>query len=128
MWDFRDAWILQAIVTAARPRRLSDVIAAADYINVDIPSREDLERSVNRLMAAELVIAEGNNLRPTRQGRRLVRRAGTWRARVRELPPLIEAELRSVSLPDGNAGWELSEDAWRDAYDAYYPLEKRSGS
>jgi len=41
MWDWRDAWILQAVVTSSRSRRRD--------INVDIPSREDLERSVKRL-------------------------------------------------------------------------------
>lgn len=118
MWDWKDAWILLAISgPPVLGRSLSGVIGMADAINVDIPSRGDLERSVNRLSAAGLVRVDGDRFGLTRDGRRLLRRAG--RARLREKPPLIEAELRRTPLPTEAAGWSLSETEWRVAYKSY---------
>jgi hypothetical protein len=128
VWDFRDAWILQAIVYAGRKGDLRSVIAAADMINVDIPSRDDLERSVNRLAAAGLVNPAGTAVPATRSGRRLVRTAGGLRTGARELPPLIEAELQRLTGPVGEAHWSLAQNDWQDAYDRYYPPEERERS
>lgn len=129
MWEWRDAWILQSVVygVGLRGGNLAKVIGAADHINVDIPSREDLETSVNRLAAAGLVHPEGTRLRATRAGRRVVKKAGSWRSGVRDLPPLIEAELRAIPFPASAGTWSLSQATWETAYDEYYPPEKRAG-
>ena len=118
MWQRTDAWILQACVYAAgwRGQDLSDVIAAADAINVDIPNRETIENAVNRLAAAGLLSAEGQRVRPTRAGRRLVGRLGHRRQGIRELSRLIEADLRTVPFPHQTGGWTLNEADWSAAY------------
>lgn len=130
MWDVRDAWILQSIVYAAGrgSGQLPEVMAAADHINVDIPTLEDLERSVNRLAAAGLVSSEGTTFRASRTARRMVRKVGSWRAGIRTLPPLIETELQTIPFPDHVPIWTLTNEAWQNAYDAYYPPEERTSA
>lgn len=128
MWDWHDAWILQSIVYAAgrRTGELSDVMGQADAINVDIPTREGLERSVNRLATAGLVRPEGTTFRARRLARRLVRKAGGWRLGIREITPLVEAGLQTLPFPESVAEWSLSDGAWQDAYDTYYPPARRA--
>lgn len=121
MWNQADALILQAIAYASRWRRrdLSHVIAAYDSINVDIPSRETLERAVNKLTAAGLVVAARDQLKATRAGRRIVRGAGGWKQRIRELSPLIEAELQAVPVPGESGQWKLTDADWAAAHERY---------
>lgn len=124
-WDFKDAWILQAIADSSRPRTLAAVIGSADAINVDIPSRDILVRTINRLLAAGLVESKDGKLRPTRSGRGLVRRVSRGKS-LREVPPVLLDVLRSEVPPPVNPhGWRLSEADWQAAYDRYYPPEKR---
>jgi hypothetical protein len=127
MWSVTDAWLLQAIAYAGRRGDLSKVIGKADYINVAIPTRDELERSVNRLAAADLVEAAGARVRATRRGRRLVRRSGRWNRGLREIPRRLAAVLEGeVPFPPEPAGWSLSDEDWRAACDRYYPPEKRA--
>ena len=124
MWDWKDAWILLAISGAPlRGRSLSSVIGMADAINVDIPSRDDLERSVNRLVAARLVRLDSDRFRLTGEGRRLLRRAR--RARLREKPKLIEADLRRTPFPTETNDWSLSQADWEAAYKNYCATAER---
>jgi hypothetical protein len=120
MWEWADAWILQSVVHAGRRGDLRSVIAAADAINVDIPSRDQLERSVRRLEAAGLVTADGRRIRATRAGKRLVRRSGSWRQGIRTIAPQIEAQLTErVPFPEGMGRWALAQPEWQAAYDDY---------
>ncbi|HEX8053487.1 MAG TPA: hypothetical protein VF517_10885 [Thermoleophilaceae bacterium] len=129
MWDWADAWLLQSITYAGRRGDLRAVIHHADYINVDIPTRDDIERSVNRLAAAGLVEPSGLRLRATRQGRKLVRQSGRWSQGLREVPPRLTAKLRDeVAFPSQPTDWSLSEEDWQAAYDRYYPPEKRAAA
>jgi hypothetical protein len=121
VWEWRDAWILQSIVYSGRRGKLRSVIANADAINVDIPTREELERAVQRLEAAGLVTANGVTLRATRAGKSIVRRSrGGWREGIRAITPRVEATLREhVPFPTHSGRWTLTEAEWEAAYDAY---------
>jgi hypothetical protein len=126
MWHFTDAWLLQSIAYAGRRGDLRAVIGNADHINVDIPSRADIERSVNRLAAAGLVEPSGLRLRATRRGRKLVRKSARWNQGVREVPPRLTAKLQDeIPFPSNPAAWSFTDDAWQAAYDRYYPPGKR---
>lgn len=83
MWEWCDAWILQSIVYAGRRGDLRSVIANADAINVDIPSRAQLEQTVQRLEAAGLVTTEGTGVRATRPHRQRRFEASVSRSRGR---------------------------------------------
>jgi len=84
VWTRQDAWLLQAIVRAGRRGELTSVIANADAINVDIPSRRQLEDSIGWLEAAELVVTEGTRVRAPQ---RLATRRARVAARVRRTSP-----------------------------------------
>jgi hypothetical protein len=71
VWDGDDVWTLQAIADSHRPRSLERVIGSADYINVNIPSRNILVWAVNRLVAAGLVTADDPSSRSTPRRQRL---------------------------------------------------------
>jgi hypothetical protein len=121
VWEWGDAWILQSIVYAGRGGDLRSVIANADAINVDIPSRAQLEQTVQRLEAAGLVTTNGTSVRATRAGTRIVRRSGRgWRRGIRSIAPRVEATLRKkVLFPPHPGGWTLPQAEWQAAYDAY---------
>ena len=120
MWDLQDALILQSVSYAGRRGDLRTVISSADAINVAIPTREEIERSVRRLMAAGLVHPDGDRVRPTRAGKRLVRKCGRWRDGVRMIPRQLEAKLASeVPFPSKVGEWDLDESTWQDAYARY---------
>jgi hypothetical protein len=125
VWDWADAWILQSVVYAGKPGEIRSLIASADAINVDIPTRDQLERSVRRLEAAGLVNPEGSRVRATRTGRRLVRQSGRWRQGIREITPLLEARLKQdVPFPGHPAAWNLSQAEWEAALDRAIPPNK----
>jgi len=119
MWEWRDAWILQAVVYAGRRGHLRSVLANADALNVDIPPREVLEAVVRRLQAANLVVAAPPRVRATRLGKRLVRRSSRLRDGTRTITPKIEAALREhVPAPENPGDWSLNDSEWQAAYEA----------
>lgn len=60
-----DVWLLTAIYQSSRevPASLTDVIAAADFINRSVPNPEELESGLFRLRKALLVTEIGGSLR-----------------------------------------------------------------
>ena len=71
VWNFQDVWIL-----LSANGNLRSLIASADHINVAIPSREEIEQSARRLIAAGLIAPTGDHgLKQTRRGHSLVRQA-----------------------------------------------------
>lgn len=88
MWEWQHAWILQSVVYAGRRGDLRSVIANADAINVDIPSRDEMERTIGRLEAAGLIEANGLHVRARRSGKRLVRRSGRGVRGIRLILPV----------------------------------------
>jgi hypothetical protein len=120
VWDSTDAWILQSVVYAGKRGELRSVIANADAINVDIPSRGALERSVQRLQAAGLVKADGDRVCATRAGKRIVHRGGRGLGGIRSFTPSVEAALtEQVAFPHQLGSWTLAHSVWQAAYDSY---------
>lgn len=89
-----DAWVLLAIIDAAResPAALSDVIHAADWINVSILTFEEMEGALARLVAAGLVIESGEAFTPSARTLSFCREARPLH--YRDLPK-VETFLRS---------------------------------
>jgi hypothetical protein len=120
MWTSQDAWILQSVVYAGRRGDLRSVLGNADAINVDIPSRDQIEASARRLEAAGLVKPDGARLRATRAGKRLVRQSGRWRQGIRTISRRLEGRLKEqVPFPERVGQWTLSREQWQRAYESY---------
>ena len=120
MWEWADAWILQSVVYAGKRGELHAVIANADAINVDIPSRGTLEQSVRRLQAAGLVKADGDRVCARRAGKRIVSQGGRGLRGIREITPGVALVLRErVAFPKVLGGWTLAQPVWQAAYDSY---------
>jgi hypothetical protein len=62
-----DAWILLAILYNHErgPSSLQDILATADAINHAIPTRDELNNALNRLLAAGYVVEHGGNFDAT---------------------------------------------------------------
>jgi hypothetical protein len=117
---------LQSVVYAGRHGDLRSLIANADAINVDIPSRDGLQGSVCRLEAAGLVHVDGLRVRASRSGRLIVRRARVHSRGIRSVAPRIHERLQQeVAFPTALTDWTLDQATWQDAYDRYYPPEER---
>lgn len=90
-WAWSDAWIFVSLVIAGkvgrhrrspdsrRPEgvRLVDVLATAEHLNQAIPTREEIETGVRRLVGADLVSVRDGWFQVTAAGERL------WRDRPR---------------------------------------------
>jgi hypothetical protein len=59
-----DAWLLAAIYLRSKekPANLTEILAAADFINHAVPNPEELESGLFRLKEASLVNQEGTHL------------------------------------------------------------------
>lgn len=123
VWQRRDAWVLQSVVYARPGGNLRTVIANADAINDEIPTREQLERAVQLLQAAGLVTTDGTRVRAKRAGRRVVRRSYSgWQDTIRSIAPRVHSTLQdTVPYPAQPGPWRLSDTDWQAAYDAYRP-------
>ena len=90
LWS--DAWLLQAIVVAAKSgsATLGQVMAAADAINHALPTRDELHGGLARLTAGGFVEDTGRDLRPT---------------------ALVPAEVRSAII---GSGWKDGRQAATD--------------
>lgn len=120
MWEFPDAWLLLSIGVARQPS-VESVIASADYINVGIPSCEEFQVSVGRLVAAGLVEADADQLRVTAAGDGLVRKCRVGGEGIRLVPRRIEQELATeVPFPERSPSWPLSAADWQAAFDRYW--------
>ena len=123
MWDGTDAWILQSV--ASSDGDLASIIGHADAINVSIPTRAELGRSVDRLASAGFVEVDGRSVRATRSGRALVRRSSRLTQGFRTVTPRLVEALRARGAEEGSVGWTLSDDEWQAAYDAYRARMRR---
>jgi hypothetical protein len=119
IWEFADSWVLLAIGTT-REGDLESVIVAADYIDVSIPSFEEFQASVGRLVAAGLVDTRNDRLSVTAAGRTLIDGC-RGREGIRLVPPKITAKLAAeVPFPEKSAAWVLSPTDWKDAFERYW--------
>lgn len=62
-WSFKDAWLLTALGQFGRAGcELTELLGAADALNHDVPSSQDLERGLGRLIASGLASAHDQRL------------------------------------------------------------------
>jgi hypothetical protein len=95
------------------------VIVEYDATNHGILSEEQLVASMGRLVAAGLLEAEGERLRATGAGRRLLGRSGRWWwPSLRRVDPLFRA-LRAVELSDPVVAVSLPEGWYERALRKY---------
>jgi hypothetical protein len=62
-FDMNDAWLFWAIPADERGTDLREMIGSADAINHDIPSREQIVRTINRGLRAGLIETGGGRFR-----------------------------------------------------------------
>ncbi len=77
-WVTTDAWVLAAIRvtgTPQEPARLSDVIAAGDFLHQAILSPTEIEHAIGRLAAVMLITVDQRGFAITPVGREVVARA-----------------------------------------------------
>ena len=89
------AWIFLAIARSDGGS-LEDFFAAADHINVAIPSDREIENAVNRLCSSGLVEVIGNRFSLTGRGSELFERVGGYSEYPRRQPEMIEPLLRKA--------------------------------
>ncbi|MFL5847199.1 MAG: hypothetical protein ACJ762_21180 [Solirubrobacteraceae bacterium] len=121
MWERHHAWILQAVARSGPRGTLRSVISNADAINMTVPTREELERAVQRLQAAGLVKTYGTIPRATRAGRRIVRESRPgWGESIGSVTARVESLLlEQVPYPARPSDWALSPDEWEAACNDY---------
>jgi hypothetical protein len=129
-WHRNDAWIFVSAVIAERLERdrathatppvtgasLADVLAAADFLNHSLPSREELEESVRRLAGAGLITVHDDLLEVAPAGEQL------WRTRpfsgLSSAVVTLQTQLNRASTP-GDADWRLDEQTYQAAVREY---------
>jgi hypothetical protein len=106
-WVFADAWVLAAIGGYGRPCSLSELVAAADWINHAIPLATEMEAALGKLAGAGLVrVLEGWTLELTDEGAELWSEGtgGDLLSRVTALQAeraAFEPGTTKVRLPEG---------------------------
>jgi hypothetical protein len=129
-WHWNDAWIFVSAVIAERLERdramhaalpvtgasLADVLAAADFLNHSVPSRQELEESVRRLAGAGLLTVEDDLVEVAPAGEQL------WRTRpfsgLSSAVVTLQTQLNRASEP-GDADWRLDEATYNTAVREY---------
>jgi hypothetical protein len=117
-WGMPDAWLLAAIRTARTDpagdgASLVEVLSAADGINHAVPTRDETELAIQRLLGAGLIAVNetAGHLRVTEAGQQVLRR---WRhgafGWIDALPPA----LRRLG-PPRPAEWSLPSDVYEQA-------------
>jgi hypothetical protein len=112
-WQFSDAWFATAVAWCGG-RDLSHVIGAADALNHDILTRHDIQQAVGRLVGSGVLAVRGDRFMLTESGEALLKQR---RGRAIEQAESVLDLLMTVPLRD--AGWALTEEEWRSAYEAY---------
>jgi hypothetical protein len=129
-WHWNDAWIFVSAVIAERLERdralhaslpvtgasLADLLAAADFLNHSVPSREDLEGSVRRLAGAGLIVVEDDFVEVAPAGEQL------WRTRpfsgLSSAVVTLQTQLNRAAEP-GDADWRLDDHTYNAAVREY---------
>jgi len=129
-WHWNDAWIFVSAVIAERLERdramhaalpvtgasLADVLAAADFLNHSLPTREELEDGVRRLAGAGLLTVDDDLVQVAPAGEQL------WRTRpfsgLSSAVVTLQTQLNRASVP-GDADWRLDEQTYAAAVREY---------
>jgi hypothetical protein len=116
-WGASDSWVLMGL--AETPLPLVRVIGAMDALNHAIPTHEELDGGLRRLMAAGLATVEGDRPVLTAAGAEFVTRAagGTkvWTTAWRR----VEAALAGLPLPQTMPDWRLDGATYQEALSGY---------
>jgi hypothetical protein len=96
-----DAWIFLSIARSGGAE-LADFYAAADHLNVALPSDSELEGGVRRLVSCNLVAVDGQRFRLTPEGQALLVEVGGLgaapRPQVEPCQRLLEIRARDAVL------------------------------
>jgi hypothetical protein len=129
-WQWNDAWIFVSAVIAERLERdrathaalpitgasLADLLAAADFLHHAVPTRQELQDSVRRLVGAGLIAVEDDLVEVLPAGEQL------WRTRpfsgLSSAVMTLQTQLNRVSTP-GVSDWVLDEPAYNSAVREY---------
>ncbi len=129
-WHRNDAWIFVSAVIAERLERdralhaalpvtgasLADLLAAADFLHQSVPSREELEESLRRLVGAGLLTIDDDLVMVAPAGERL------WRTRpfsgLSSAVLTLQTQLNRSSRP-GYSDWRLDEQTYATAVREY---------
>ncbi len=121
---FEEALLLYAIHYECKHHghaSLERILAAEDGINRSAPTYEELKRGLNILISAGLIAQAQDGFSVTPRGERLCLSAGgadeTVFETVKHLLERLQAEISSTDIEDAI---DLSEESYRQAYDAYY--------
>src|SRR4051812_25035166 len=117
-WNWNDAWIFVSAVIAERLERdralhaalpvtgasLADVLAAADFLHHSVPTREELQESVRRLVGAGLLTVDDDLVEVAPAGEHL------WRTRpfsgLSSAGLTLQTQLNPGREP-GGSGWAV---------------------
>ncbi len=129
-WHWNDAWIFVSAVIAERLERdralhaalpvtgatLADVLAAADFLHHSVPSRAELEASINRLVGAGLITVDDDLVEVAPAGEQL------WRTRpfsgLSSAVVTLQTQLNRSSAP-GDHDWTLDDRTYNAAVREY---------
>jgi hypothetical protein len=129
-WHWNDAWIFVSAVIAERLERdralhaaipvtgasLADVLAAADFLNHSVPSRDELEECLRRLAGAGLLELDDDLVEVAPAGEQL------WRTRpfsgLSSAVVTLQTQLNRVVEP-GDSDWRLDDQTYAAAVREY---------
>jgi hypothetical protein len=129
-WQWNDAWIFVSAVIAERLERdramhaslpdakatLADLLAAADFLHHCLPSRDELQESVRRLVGAGLLKVDEDMVEVAPAGEHL------WRTRpfsgLSSAVLTLQTQLNKASAP-GDSDWRLDEPTYSAAVREY---------
>jgi hypothetical protein len=129
-WHWNDAWIFVSAVIAERLERdralhaalpvtgasLADVLAAADFLNHSVPSRDELEECLRRLAGAGLLTLDDDLVEVAPAGEQL------WRTRpfsgLSSAVVTLQTQLNRAAEP-GDSDWSLDDVTYAAAVREY---------
>lgn len=132
-----DAWIFLAIAYASskEPATLSEVVGVADGIEKSIPTYEEMDGAIRRLIQAEWVHLSDDKLALTAAGQAVLAVTGSGAADVYTHWQRIETGWRDGSIrPRRSAltdwylnrpAFEAAVDGWRRRAERYIELERK---
>jgi hypothetical protein len=118
-WLLSDVLVLEAVahVPHGGDVELRQLIATADYLEQILLSHEEIERAVNLLLDAGLLVQHDDRLRLTESGRVLLDR--TPAGCVRERTLWLQHNL-PVAVAARHPRWQLEDATYARAVDAYH--------
>jgi len=123
--EMEDSWIFLSVARSSGSH-LSHFYSAADHINVAIPTNEEIEWSVNRLVACGLVDIENNSFSLTAKGRKLFDAINK-----KSLYPRLQLEIavpllaKAMKITIRESSWHLDPNVAANAIQQYSERTKK---